>query len=123
MRKGNGTAFIEGVEDPGEDTDNESISTLVSERDTDNTSDDDTKGDSDYNRSDAEQGETEATNSEDSGEYDDLGSLVHEPFRYKAVMRIPWQNRKVGGTNGAFTALDARVLTSGRTMPIETLSC
>lgn len=95
-RKGNGTAFIEGVEDLGEDTDNESIGTLISKRDTDDTSDDDTKGDSNYVRSDAEQRETEATSSEDSGEYDDLRSLVHERFRYKAVMRVPWLNRKSG---------------------------
>ena len=96
MKKGNGTAFIEDVEDLGEDTDNETISTLVSERDTDNTSDDDTKGDSNYVRSDAEQGETEATSSEGSGDYDDLRSLVLERFRYKAVMRVPWLNRKSG---------------------------
>lgn len=54
MKKGNGTTFIEDVEDLGEDTDNETISTLVSERDTDNTSNDDTKGDSNYVRFDAE---------------------------------------------------------------------
>lgn len=101
-RKGNGTAFIEGVEDLGEDTDNESISTLFSERDTDNTSDDDTKGDSNYVRSDAEQRETEATSSDDSSEYDDLRSLIHKPFRYKAMMRVPWLNRQSGRDEWGF---------------------
>lgn len=93
-RKGNGTPFIEGVEELGEDIDNESLSTLVSESDTDDIRDDDTKGDSNDVRSDAEQRETETTSSEDSDENDNFQRFVHEGFRYKAVMRVPWLNRK-----------------------------
>lgn len=80
--------FIEGVENVDEGIDNESINTLVSERHMNDTSDDDTKGDSNYVRSDAVQKEIEAISSEDSGEYDDFRSFVHEPFRYTAVMRV-----------------------------------
>ena len=93
-RKGNGAPFIEGVEDLGEDTDNESSSTLVSESDTDEIRDDDTQSDSKDVRSDAEQREPEATSSEDSDENDNFQRFVHEGFRYKAVMRVPWLNRK-----------------------------
>ena len=94
MRKGNGAAFIEGVEDPNEHTDNESLSTLFSEPDTDHASDNDTKGDSSNVRSDGEQRETEATSSEDSGD--------HEQFRYIAVVRVPWLNRKSGRDEWGF---------------------
>lgn len=123
IRKGNGPASIEGVEDSGEDTDNESISTLVSERNMDNTGNDNTKGDSNYVRSDAEQRETEATRSEDSGEYDDLQGFVHEPFRYKAVMRVPWLNKTTGRDEWGFHCVGCEGLVSGGTIPIETLSC
>ena len=54
IKKGNGITFIEDIEDLGEDTDNKTISILVSKRDTNNTSNDNTKGDSNYVRSDAE---------------------------------------------------------------------
>lgn len=86
-RKDNGTALIKGVGDTGEDTDNESISTFVFESDMDNTSDDGTKDDITYADSNAKKREFEAPSSKDSDEDD-------ERFRYKAVMRVPWLNRK-----------------------------
>ncbi|CAF9924291.1 hypothetical protein IMSHALPRED_006141 [Imshaugia aleurites] len=88
VRKRKGIALIEGVEDPGEDTDGGDISTPQA---TDYSSDDHPMFDHKVYRSDTEQ-----TISEYIGESGDLRSWVCESFRYKAVIRVPWLNRKSG---------------------------
>ena len=54
IRKGNGIAFTEGIEDLDKETDNESISTLAPKRDMDNINNNNIKDDGNYLRSDVE---------------------------------------------------------------------
>ena len=80
---------IEYIENLGEDTDNESISTLAPSSDTDG----DTKDKSNHTRFDTRE-EAETTISGDSGEDDDIESWSNAPMRFRAMLRVPWLNRR-----------------------------
>jgi hypothetical protein len=96
---------IENIENIGEYTDSESISTLAPETNTD----EDANHDSKYIRSDTEQREAEATSNNDDSEDRDIRSWANESLRYMAITRVPWQNRRSRRINGAPTAFDARI--------------
>lgn len=114
IRKGLRVASTEGIEDLGEDTDNESVSTIDTWLERDSNSDDDTKGDSDHVRSKAEQTATEAISNEDFG--DDYGFRnVASEYRYRAAIRVPWLNRKSGRDEWGFLCVGCEDLEPNHT--------
>lgn len=102
IRKVQGTASTEGVEVPSEDTDNESISTLDPRFGEDDDSDDYTKGDSNDKRPEGKEIVNEAICGGYFLDEEEYERTWFDDDSYRALIRVPWLNRKSGRDEWGF---------------------